>query len=522
MRPVDPNQPLQPLQPMDVAAAPVAQYTPPPPEPTDPESMYDIAANSRSPDRFYKMAAAHVDDPEATAVALHGAKVVTENAKKFDSLITPAENAATPQERNMKIADAYKTVKDDPQWGTALMMYFMGQKKTAALMITGGKPEKVRFPDVNGNYIEETKNELGEVLSRRDVKTGQPVSDEEYNQRGGQASLMTNTMRYLNAAALNKANTEGLIETTQATNTWAAGTKALAAKVDNAFSQLMDMKGNDLTRDKFAEALGIVTQANSNTANKSQSLSTFKQLSSAANAKEGTTIDKSLTASIGPGIFKADGKGGITNGTTISLSADALANKQKTLSSGDENTQQLNTSQEALINKWRNEGIDATTQAKLREALNTFTDLTKTNDELVAKAGKPDYIILPSASKSTDRYANMAAQLKQYQFNKDAVAGFKDYYNKNIGNHDPRQGFSPPDRGAMEAAYTRTQEYQDLLDRYRKETTDLLSQNFAKKEEPKPSGPQVPPKQEETKSEKSVGVKPKRSMDDVAKSLGLK
>ena len=136
--------------------APVAQPDVAPAPPATPDQKYEVAVANRDPNALVSLAKETIGTP-LSPISLYAADSINKKAQEFDALtskIAQAGGAGTPEGR-MAVADTWKTVKDNPQWGDALLRYVLGDKQGAARMITGGDiTTRITF-DKYGKQIKE-------------------------------------------------------------------------------------------------------------------------------------------------------------------------------------------------------------------------------------------------------------------------------------------------------------------------------------------------------------------------------
>ena len=143
----------------------------------NPNAVADDAIDRRDTGALTQIAKDNVGTP-ASDLAMRMVKTIDTSQKKFNELVSPIDKAggAGTQDGRVKIAQTFQTVADNPQWGTALLKYVMGDKAGAVKQVTGGDIKTLITYDNAGNQIEEKVNELGEPLSYTDRKTGQQLT----------------------------------------------------------------------------------------------------------------------------------------------------------------------------------------------------------------------------------------------------------------------------------------------------------------------------------------------------------
>jgi len=187
----------------------------------NPNQVADIAIANRDVGALTQIAKDNIGTP-ASDVALRLARTIEDNSKKFNQMVAPIEKAggpATPDGR-VQIANTFQTVADNPQWGTALLKYVMGDKMGAVKQVTGGDITKKVTYDNNGDQILETHNALGEPISYFDRKANRPLSQQEYAERVGGISSWENTLKGMTEKKVREESAGLMVKEENEANTW--------------------------------------------------------------------------------------------------------------------------------------------------------------------------------------------------------------------------------------------------------------------------------------------------------------
>lgn len=187
----------------------------------NPNAIADAAIENRDVQGLTQIAKDTIGTP-ASEVALRLAQTIEKGAADFNKLVAPIEKAGgvgTPEGR-VQVANTFQTVADNPQWGTALLKYVMGDKMGAVKQVTGGDITKKISYDNSGNQIEETHNALGEALSYFDPKLGRNISKEEYANRVGGISSWENTLKGKTEALTRADSTKLFVKEEEQANNW--------------------------------------------------------------------------------------------------------------------------------------------------------------------------------------------------------------------------------------------------------------------------------------------------------------
>lgn len=484
----------------------------------DTSVSYDLAIANRDPKSLMSIAQQNFGTPIADAAIEH-AQQIQQRTDKFNSVVAPIDKqggAATP-EGKLAAVNAWKNTTENPQYGTAIIKYLMGDKAGAAKQITGGDVAERIVYDLNGNQLQKRTNALGETLAVIDMKTGQPVMPEEYASRGVGLSTYGETLASKAAVLSTEARVKSLEENNKINNAWATKMPALGAQYKEIHDnlQLINSVKGELPAELYAKLIQNTTQAQGSAASASQSSSLLDQANNAANSKEGTVISKGITTGLGlPGVFTSNGKGGIVSDKGVTMSMGELAQKQSSKNSSAENTKNITQTKADILKFAALSGMDNKTQTLLLRTLDLSKNIADQTLELTNSVGIPKFLSLPSSFGVEDKYAQGRAQALQGMFSAEAIDEFNKYYKDSIKNY--KQGQIPA-QNELEANFVKTDAYKRLQDKYADGIHDVLSEAQTQVSKPVTS---VPPKV----SSPTVGAPPpakaKKSLNDLFKAAG--
>ena len=473
--PLEQGQTPSPVAPGIVLPDPVA-VAEPVIKPSNPDKDYKNGIDARDPIALVEVAKNTWGTPSST-VALKAADLIYKTSKEFDNLINPIEKAggiATPEGR-LAVANTWKTVKDSPQWGDALMLAVMGDKDGARRMITGGQVKKVITYDNQGRPLEEYVNELGEQSKVVELGTGREVSKAEYEARGGGQTEREKTIGFITKKENQAKNIAAYKKNEATTNAWAASAPErlrLERERQDLFGQMKDIP--DEIRNK-------VLEFSTNTYGKSQansaSLDTLKSLTDTKGIKVGEIVGKNLSAALGPGTWKFEGGVKFTNDKGESKSLTDLDQKQVGKNSRTEVDQQHTQTQEDFAKSELYKRLKPEQKLKVDRAIDITYNLEKLNSDLIAEhGGKPSFLVNPSAFTVKDQFARGEIQSIQGEFNAIASDLYRTYRNQMIKNYGPDDSPGPNE---LEANFVKTPEYIRLQKQYSEKTKDVLKRGPA-------------------------------------------
>jgi len=451
---------------------------------------FNNAVNNRDERSLLTIAANTTGTPMSEAATSTAIKI-GEGKQQFAQLIDPLEKkggVATPEGRK-EVVNIWKSTIDNPQWGTALIKYILGDKEGAAKQITGGDVKETIVFDNNGVQLKKRVNALGETLEVLDLKTGKPVLPEEYNDRKIGFTAYGETLAGKVSDIDIKARTESLLANQKKNNAWAAKFPVLGAQFQEINDNLMEFQSRkgDIPADVFARIMRFNTQAQGTSASQGETKSVLDQLSKNAGFRSGEQVSKSIASQLGlEGVWTFNGKGGITNdkGDTQSLGELQQKNDSKTIS--NQRSEDLKSIKTDILKSEQLKGASGDLQAKLLRSLELADNIARTTAEL-SKDGTPTFLSLPAAFNIENKLSQGRAQALQGMFSAEAMEEFKVYYDKAIKNYGAGQR---PEPNEIEANFVKTPEYKALQSKYGARIKDVM--NEARFE--RPSAPAAPSK----------------------------
>jgi hypothetical protein len=479
-----------------VMPTPVEQQNVAPTPQITPDQKYEDAVANRDPNALVSLAKETIGTP-LSQISLYAADSINKKSKEFDAItskIAQAGGPSTPEGR-LAVADTWKTVKDNPQWGDALLRYVLGDKQGAVKMITGGDvTTKITF-DKYGKQIKEQINSLGEKVDVTDLETGKSIGMSDYAKRGGGLPTWENTLGNLLEKENLKTNVQKLNENVEKNNAWSSKTAALTPKYTELSDIFSSLKDKDIPAKELAKVFQYANQSMGSTAAQSNNKSRLNQYQQGVGFREGEQVSKQVATELGlpAGVWKFNGKGGITNEKGDTKSFSELEQSQNTNNVSQENTKNFNQTQSDLIKYLKTSKLNDADQTKLMRALELSRDIGREQIELVGKHGTPTFLTLPSAFNIEDQYSRGRVQALQGASNAEVMDAFTKFYNKSIQNYGPGQAPKPNE---IENAFTNTDEYKRIQDKYLGITKEILSEprkfeSTAKVETPVASKPKT-------------------------------
>jgi hypothetical protein len=400
----------------------------------------DVVIGNRDPAGLRQIAKDNIGTP-ASDVALRLAKTIESQKQESDKLFNPIEKAGgvgTPQ-GNIAVANAFSSVADQPQWGTALIKYVLGDKQGAVKQITGGDITKKVTYDNNGDQILETHNALGEPLAYVDRKTGQNISEQEYAQRVGGISAWENSLKGQTEKEIRKTSAAALVAEENQKNTWYQITQSHKPMHGEIYNTLQSLK-TDLDPTLYNQIIKNVSQSLGATNTKSTGKIILNQLNDARNRGESVTVDERISGQFGiPKGIQLEIKGDyyVSKDNKYSISLDKLKSEQDTNNAMNEASKNASQTMASIVEAERLNQISPQAAARLRRTIEMSQQIGREMTDAVDKVGKPSFISLPTSATFVDKQAQVMAQalqglhnadqMEQYlQYRKDAMKGHTD------------------------------------------------------------------------------------------------
>lgn len=462
---------------------------------------YELAVQTRDPLAMMQVAQASIGTPIAD-VAIDAAKNIHKSNQVFDSLVKPIEDAGginTPEGR-VKMADTWKTVKDHPKWGTALVEHLLGNPN-ARLQVTGGNvTTKITYDD-NGNQLEEHVNELGQRVKVVDVASQRELGPQEYAKVGGGRTSLENTLARKAQIANQKENLDEFNKNQKATGAWAAASPELNSLYEQKQQMLKQLAGSGLNNKQLEELSSFTTRQIGSSQSMSKGFSDLDQFVRSRGTNVEESVKKGAQAAASKLGLRIGADGSVTNEKGEKVDSNALLQLQKNFSENNSSEQNFTQTQEQLAKNlvYKNLGL------KEKQIFDSILEIDRRIEgktgKLSAEYGQPSFLIAPTAMGVADQFARAEVQAIQGRFNSAAIQEYEAWKADQLKNYPAGQVPSPNE---LEKAFTRTSIYRDLKDKYMQESMDTrkrVIEAFPETNQPSASAPKQPPiKREEPRN----------------------
>lgn len=522
---------MQPQAPMGAVPPQMPPQAPPSPPveivktSPNPNALADDAIDRRDTRALTQIAKDNIGTP-ASDLAMRMANSINEKQAKFNDLVKPIDKAGganTPDGR-VQIAQTFQTVADNPQWGTALLKYVMGDKAGAVKQVTGGDIKTLITYDNNGNQIEERVNELGEPVSYTDRKTGLPMTKDEYAQRVGGISQWGNTLRGETEKATRAESTKLFVQEEKQANSWYQLTQSHKPLLQENYDTLNKHK-TDLPKELYNKIVGSVSQSMGQANSKSNNKASLGQLNDAFTNGESVKVDNRIATALGaPRLanMKLEVKGDrlVSEDKSFSLSKNQLKQLTESDTVGSEATKNASSTMASIAEAERLGLVNSVVGAKLRRVVENSQQMGRELDEATREFGKPPVISLPTSGSFVDKQAQTLAQTLQAMQNADQMAEYIKFRNHAVEGHKTTNTVPLP--GEIGSAYSRQELPKEIRRFYGDEITKVMRDEYTARKESTPSLDVRFP-EAESKPTKAVAppVKKERpSLADLKKQFG--
>ena len=447
-----------------------------------PSDQIDSAVAQKNPVMLNSLAQRFANTPEGQASA-DLAKRIQAGQKEFADL-TKNIDPNTPEGR-LAALKTYKTVRDEPRYGDALMMYMAGDKLGAMQSITGGKTEtKIEYLPATGRMVIKKVNQLGEPVSVEDAQSGQIIPMQEYAKLGGSVSALENTMYWKTRSTLQDAYTKDFANATKIYN--AIDTSATAkAPLVNEYTNIMKEMLNrpDISKEDRQKIAGMVSGQISYAQSLSDARNTLDNFSRTKGQGMSADDKKAIEGALGQvgdatGIkgLKIGANNTITDSSNNTWNASKLAQLMDGRTIGKQLDKSYSQNQEALLQATKIGLLSNEDYLKLQRALDLNNQIQKMNVDVATNHGNPLFTVPTTGSSMADQAHRPLAQAMQEQFNIEVSQAFNKWRKQQM-EQAVKAGATDyvPEPGELESAFTQTPYYKAKQKEYSKKIVDVIN-----------------------------------------------
>jgi hypothetical protein len=453
---------LQPIPVAETAVAPVVATTPD----LTPSQEFDLAVDSRSPQKAMQVAAANVGTPVAVA-AVKAADLMLKGEQAFKDMIGPIEKAGglgTPK-GNIAAAEKGKELfkQDDANFRDAFVHYLTGNSEMARSMLTGGTTKAEIVTDIDGKMIKVTKNQLGTIVDAED-QLGNKLTREEYDKRYVGRQKWEDTLTFKSQEQQQTANVKSLKESQLVNNAYASAAPEFETKYAQIYDDLGYLRSmrKGLGAQEYADVLKFASKSLGTADSVSKGTVAFDQFTKNREANIGKELTEKDVASLGldaKATWKYSKEGVVNEKSGQSISTSELKNKQSSENKNNELTQNFQQARKDLIASKKFQQLEAGDQTRLLRVLENSYQVGQKQNQLSASYATPTFMIMPSSVEIEDQYGLGQAKAIQGIFNAKALQLYSAYEKKMLA----ASGGIAPDPKELERGFTNTKEYKTLI-----------------------------------------------------------
>jgi hypothetical protein len=455
----------------------------------NPNTIADTAIANRDVGALTQIAKDNIGTP-ASDVALRLARTIEDSSKKFNEMVAPIEKAggaATPDGR-VQIANTFQTVADNPQWGTALLKYVMGDKMGAVKQVTGGDITKKVTYDNNGNQLLETHNALGEPISYFDRKLNRNLSAEEYAQRVGGISSWENTLKGQTEKKVREESAGLMVKEENQANNWYQLLNSHKPLLESNYNDLKTFK-SDIDPALYNKIVGAVSQSMGQASAKSNNKSSLNQLQDALTKGESVKVDERLISSLrlNPKLLgttlEVKGDQLVSKDNSFSVNANKLKQLQETDNISSESTKNASSTMSSIAEAERLGKLNPVQAQRLRRVIETSQQMGRELSEATTNFGKPSIISLPTSSTFVDKQAQTLAQTLQSLHNADQMSEYVKYRKNAMDGH--RETNTVPLPGQIGTGFTMQPLSKEVRKFYANEINKVMGDEYTARRAPR-------------------------------------
>jgi len=402
-------------------------------------------------------------------------KIMVQNDTRLSELTAPieAKGGLNTEQGRIAAANVFEDQSDKPQWLRAIGEKLMGNPD-ARLFITGGTPKTVITYDDQGRQLEEVRNELGKRLSVKDVGTGQQLTPEQYQARGGGiidreqtlGRIAAKSMQAFNVDVANKANDQAM-----AYGASAPAIRWLAAENTALHQNLMQSNLDPALKTQIASFTSRQLGDSQSLNNGFNALDQFTRSRGVGMDNSQKAAAKAAADALGLNIG-ADGS--VTDSKNVKVDKASLDQLQKTYSSNHNFEQNFTQTKNDAIKSGLYGNMSFDQQKAFDQILLNNSRIEGKMSEMIKNHGTPSFLINPATPGVFDAFSLGAGQNVLTQFNAAAMEEYAGWRKQQI--ELMKKHGQIPQPGELENAFIRTDNYQKLMRTYEDESWKIKQQ----------------------------------------------
>lgn len=439
---------------------------------TDLHSMYEDAASNGDPASMYSLTSRAKGTPYEGAVK-RSAEVMQKNLKEFESDIKPVIEAGGPgtPAGNLAASKTFQTIADKPQKMRAFVEMLLGNPKWRTFVTGGTETTSIGY-DRNGKQLERTVNELGQTINVLDSETGAPIDRKQLADRGGFLTSLDNAIGFQSQKDIAKFNTEAFNKSNAATQEYTAKAPELKGMYEEMRQRLQNLYGADLTPEQRAAIGSFTSRSMGYSQTVSEGLNALRQKTDNKNASLSRSEQTALKAVMDKLGFNIGADGSVVNKKGENVTKSELDQAQNTLNNGSQFERNFTQNKDDFIRSEVFKGLSEGDMKNLNRILDLQGMAEKTSIELAGKHGTLPFLVNPKSYQLGDEFSRGEALALVGEFNQDATQLYSAWRDKQLDTY--KRSGKVPNAGELEAAFSKTAEFQKLRNDYAAKNKEIL------------------------------------------------
>ena len=455
--------------------------------------VFESAVDSGDTKALYSLTTSF--DPRVSEAAKDKVAVIEKHAPLTQALSSIDTNTAqgrmeieqvyqTLNNRDEARAKGWTTIQDNPQVGTALLRFVMGDKIGALNQITGGAVKAETEYDDQGRMLIVNRNELGQIDSIFDPD-GKMISRQEYAARGGSRDL-DKTLARKRQIQMQEENIKTYLRDTEK-NYKAASALGAASTYSMEMAELSkDFVDADPETSAFLASFNNATlnyESNrSNTIGLLDSLARSKTKDlSAGQIKDIITGVGNITGQV----IKHEEGDKFSVGGKTGVSVNDLLQQTKQSSSSAAIDRSVSQSKEnvakqiKIIQASKMDPQDKAAQIQKLAKLDRYFDLAGQREKIYAEnqANLPSFAQIPTSLPNiTDQASRLKLNAIQGQYAAAQVTAFNDWKEQELKKERVVNPNFVPEPGRYEAQWVKQGKFKELEKEFRDQARSVLNE----------------------------------------------
>lgn len=478
-----------PVAPPDIGNPSAVGVSPVEPVNTDIHSMYEDAAANGDPVSMYSLTS-RVKGTPMEPVVRRSAEVMKKGVDEIEAVTKPVAKAGginTPEGR-IAASKAYETIADKPQKMRAFVEMLMGNPKWRTFVTGGNETTTVGF-DKNGKQLERKVNELGQIISVIDSETGLPLDRKQVADRGGFLASLDNALGFQQQKEIAGYNAKAFSKANEAMADFASKAPVQKELYGEMRQRLQNLLGSDLSEEQRRAIGSFTNRSMGYSQTLSEGFNALRQKVDNKNVSLSRQEQTALEAVAEKAGFKIGPSGQVVKKNNEAVTKTDLDQAQNSLTNGNQFERNFNQTKEDFIRSEVFKNLKEAEMKNLGRILDLQGMIEKNNLDLTSKHGNLPFLVNPKSYQLGDEFSRGEALALVGEFNQDAIELFNKWRDRQLETY--KRNGQVPNAGELEAAFSKTQDFQRLRQEYAEKNREILKRpTLPRGEESKPTAQQ--------------------------------